>query len=160
MKRCPVCGGQEFGVTAHVTQDWVVDKYGSFVSCRDECVETIHVPDDDDVWDCMGCGFSTAGKHFNVKEDSPKVDNTKKYVVVCCAVHDAEVLSCDLFLDKVSASEFLKKDAMETYETSLEDDPDATIQGHYEEEAFVTSCDGELVWIWQILPVTDPEAAK
>ena len=26
MKKCPNCGSEEFFVTAHVTQDWLVDK--------------------------------------------------------------------------------------------------------------------------------------
>lgn len=66
MKRCPKCGGTRFGVTAHVTQDWLVDADGQFMKQLDSCVEVTHRPDDDDVWDCYECGYSAAGREFNV----------------------------------------------------------------------------------------------
>ena len=66
MKRCPKCGAMSFYVAAHVTQDWVVDKNGDWIRTKDDCVEVTHFPDDDDVWDCAICGFSAAGKEFNV----------------------------------------------------------------------------------------------
>ena len=61
MKRCPVCGGARFGVTAHVAQDWLVDGDGRFMKEMDSCIEVIHFPDDDDIWDCHECGYSAAG---------------------------------------------------------------------------------------------------
>lgn len=66
MKRCPKCGAMSFYVTAHVTQDWVVDENGDWIRTEDDCVEVTHFPNDDDVWDCANCGFSAAGKEFNV----------------------------------------------------------------------------------------------
>ena len=66
-KRCPKCGSQSFLVTAHVTQDWIVDGNGNFLSCENECVETTHQPDDDDIWTCNNCGFNAPGKEFNIK---------------------------------------------------------------------------------------------
>ena len=67
MKRCPKCGGQEFCVTAHVTQDWIVDENGTFQRTVAECVEVLHQPDNDDVWTCNKCGFDAAGSEFEVK---------------------------------------------------------------------------------------------
>lgn len=66
MKRCPKCGAMSFYVTAHVTQDWVVDENGDWIRTEDDCIEVTHFPNDDDVWDCANCGFSAAGKEFNV----------------------------------------------------------------------------------------------
>lgn len=67
MKRCPKCGARSFCVTAYVTQDWVVDENGSFISSNNDCVEVTHFPTDDDIWDCNDYGFSATGEEFNVK---------------------------------------------------------------------------------------------
>ena len=67
MKQCPRCGSKCFCVTAHVTQDWVVDENGAFLRSNNDCVEVTHFPDDEDVWDCESCGYSAAGKEFNVR---------------------------------------------------------------------------------------------
>lgn len=69
MKRCPNCEGQRFVVTAHVTQSWEVDKNEMFVSCLEDCIDIIHRPDDDDIWECYDCGYEATGKEFNVKEE-------------------------------------------------------------------------------------------
>lgn len=53
---CPYCGGRRFAVTAHVTQDWIVDEDGNWQETTNDCVEVIHHPDDDDVWCCDKCG--------------------------------------------------------------------------------------------------------
>ena len=76
MKQCPKCGSQCFCVTAHVTQDWLVDADGDFLECTKDCVEVTHRPDDDDIWQCDKCGYSAAGSEFNVAE--PKHLNTEK----------------------------------------------------------------------------------
>ncbi len=67
MKQCPKCGSRSFWVTAHVTQDWIVDENGSFIRSVDECVEVTHFPDDYDIWNCSSCEYSACGKEFNVK---------------------------------------------------------------------------------------------
>ena len=67
MKKCPICGAEEFYVSAHVVQDWIVDCNGSFLDVIDDCIEVAHAPDDDDIWDCVGCGYSAAGREFNCK---------------------------------------------------------------------------------------------
>ena len=69
MKRCPYCGGRRFVVTAHVAQSWEVDKNEMFVSCLEDCIDVIHRPDDDDIWECYDCGYEATGKEFNVKEE-------------------------------------------------------------------------------------------
>lgn len=53
---CPKCGGKVFHATAHVTQDWEVDEWGTHSKTLNECVEVTHSPDDDDVWTCAVCG--------------------------------------------------------------------------------------------------------
>ena len=65
MKKCPKCGAMSFCVTAHVTQDWVVDENGDFIKCINECLEVTHFPDDSDIWDCNNCGYSASGIEFN-----------------------------------------------------------------------------------------------
>lgn len=68
MKKCPECGGKRFFVTAHVTQDWVVDENENWLNTYDECGEITHRPDDSDIWECYECGYDAAGSEFNVKE--------------------------------------------------------------------------------------------
>ena len=70
MKRCPRCGGNKFFTTGIVEQDWLVDENGNFEECSDPCTEVFHFPDDGDIWDCANCGFSAAGRQFNVKEEA------------------------------------------------------------------------------------------
>ena len=69
-KQCPKCGYSVFGVTAHVTQDWLVDGDGDFLKSTNECVEVTHQPDDEDIWTCANCGYEAAGKEFNIKENN------------------------------------------------------------------------------------------
>ena len=68
MKRCPMCGNKKFFVTAHVTQDWLVDENGNFIEEIDSCIETTHSPDDMDLWQCDNCFYEACGCEFNVKE--------------------------------------------------------------------------------------------
>lgn len=66
MKRCPECGGKRFVVTAHVTQDWVVDEFGNYIKTIEDCIEVTHRPDSDDLWECFECGYSAIGKEFEI----------------------------------------------------------------------------------------------
>ena len=66
MKRCPECGGKRFVVTAHVTQDWVVDENEMYIQTIDDCVDIVHRPDNDDLWECFECGYSASGSEFEV----------------------------------------------------------------------------------------------
>ncbi len=77
IKRCPKCGGVRFSATAHVAQDWTLDMYGTFMGSKNDCLETTHYPDDEDIWDCDKCGYSDAGAKFNVtaKELWEEFDN-------------------------------------------------------------------------------------
>ena len=65
---CPKCGGTEFIVTAHVTQDWKVDTDGDFLQCVQECVEVTHKPDNGDKWACAKCGYCREGSAFTYDE--------------------------------------------------------------------------------------------
>lgn len=68
MKRCPKCGNNTFVVTAHIAQDWVVDDNGEFTAVSSDCIEVLHKPDDDDIWQCERCGYDAPGHAFNVDE--------------------------------------------------------------------------------------------
>ena len=70
MKKCPKCGHSKFYVTAHVTQDWLVDENENHLETQNECVEITHKPDDEDVWVCEECGYDASGKEFNIKEEN------------------------------------------------------------------------------------------
>ena len=61
---CPKCGNKKFIVTAHVTQDWIVDQNGTFIRSIQECAEVTHGPDDEDIWSCSSCGYDAPGKFF------------------------------------------------------------------------------------------------
>lgn len=67
-KRCPRCGGEEFIVSAHVVQEWLVDECGLCLKVIDDCVAITHEADDTDIWQCKKCGIDAPGKHFNVEE--------------------------------------------------------------------------------------------
>ncbi len=47
---------QSFTAVAHVTQRWLVNHRGEFQECTQECVETTHSPDQDDLYTCAVCG--------------------------------------------------------------------------------------------------------
>lgn len=66
MKRCPKCGNEEFLVSAHVVQDWKVDKNGNFIEEMNSCQEVTHQPNDEDIWTCSKCGCSNEGTAFNI----------------------------------------------------------------------------------------------
>lgn len=57
MWKCPESNKhKKFGVTAHVTQDWIVNEFGDFTSCTNVCVEVTHRPNKNDVATCVTCG--------------------------------------------------------------------------------------------------------
>lgn len=79
MKKCPNCGSEEFFVTAHVTQDWLVDSEGNFIQAENQCVEVTHQPNNDDLWICADCGYDAEGEKFEIAdEEETKV---KKYTL-------------------------------------------------------------------------------
>lgn len=75
-----------------------------------------------------------------------------KYGVICYAVHESNIASCDWFDDYESAKSFLKEDAQNTYEEEVEnggnDDVDIDI---WEDYASLTSCEDEYEWTWHIV---------
>lgn len=68
MKVCPKCGGKKFVVTAHVTEDWLVDEEGNWLDTRSSCNDVTHNPDNNDIWVCDACGYEAAGSDFEMKE--------------------------------------------------------------------------------------------
>lgn len=66
MKKCPKCGNETFYVTAHIVQDWEVDSCGDYLKTVEDCVEVTHFPQDDDLWECTGCGYNDEGSKFNM----------------------------------------------------------------------------------------------
>lgn len=67
--RCPECGGGVFLATAHVTQDWEIGESGQFLSCVNDCVETVHEPGLDDLLTCKNCGHEAEGRSFVTRKD-------------------------------------------------------------------------------------------
>ena len=72
IKRCPKCGHTEFTTTAHVMQEWLVDKHGDFISSVADCLEVTSDPDDANLWTCARCGFNAGGAEFNCEETDPE----------------------------------------------------------------------------------------
>lgn len=68
MKICPKCGGKKFIVTAHVTEDWLVDEGGNWLDTCSSCNEVTHYPNNDDLWTCSECGYEAAGSEFEMNE--------------------------------------------------------------------------------------------
>ena len=68
MKICPKCGGKKFIVTAHVTQDWIIDENGCYIETIEPCVDVTHYPDEDDLWTCFNCGYDCCGSAFDTKK--------------------------------------------------------------------------------------------
>lgn len=100
MKKCPNCGCEEFFVTAHVTQDWLVDKDGEFMQVENECVDVTHSPKDDDIWQCADCGYDAAGYKFEVEEDEEEVGKVKKYTLENYQEFCEDALLCPPFEDE------------------------------------------------------------
>lgn len=53
---CPNGCNSQLATVATVQQDWKVDAEGGFVECLNEATETVHEPDNDNVWSCLECG--------------------------------------------------------------------------------------------------------
>lgn len=69
MKRYPICGGTEFIVTIHLTEECLVDEYEQFIEIfHGGYTEITHAADDEDIWQCNECGYDDVGRKFNVKE--------------------------------------------------------------------------------------------
>ena len=46
----------QFVTTAHVMQEWIVDREGNFQGVSNEALETTHPPDPANIWTCSQCG--------------------------------------------------------------------------------------------------------
>lgn len=82
----------------------------------------------------------------------------KKYVVICYSVHNKEIANYDAFDNEDNAYAFLEKDAQNTYEEEInnasEEDMDSidfTIND--DGSAYLSSCDGEYEWTWEVVEV-------
>ena len=53
---CPNGCGAGFATTGHVMQEWIVDAYGNFQEVLNDCLQTTHDADFDNIWTCMKCG--------------------------------------------------------------------------------------------------------
>jgi len=53
---CPKCGNETFYTSAHVVQEWLVDKNGEYLETSEDCLEVAADPDDDNIWTCAKCG--------------------------------------------------------------------------------------------------------
>lgn len=85
-----------------------------------------------------------------------------KYGVICYAIHDKNLASCDWFNTREAAQDFLQRDAANVYEDEIESGYINAEGANIEVEdgyACVTSCNGEYCWTWHIIvaPNSDPE---
>ena len=71
---CPNGCDSTFSTTAHVAQDWEVDSFGNFVDNLGG-EQTIHGPDNDNIWTCLKCGAEAECIECSVRHDMvPGVD--------------------------------------------------------------------------------------
>lgn len=47
---------ERFSTTAHVMQDWEVDRTGNFEKVIEDCLQVTAKPDRDNIWICIICG--------------------------------------------------------------------------------------------------------
>lgn len=62
--KCPKCGAKEFYVAARVTQGWLVNENGAFMTVTNECMDVVRYPSDDDLWECAICACIAPGHDF------------------------------------------------------------------------------------------------
>ena len=90
----------------------------------------------------------------NPKNADKKSD--KKYVVICYAVHNEEISSCDIFTSENEAYDFLDKDAENTYKEEVEnsgnntDNIELDIDG---DTAKLINHEADCIWTWHMLTV-------
>lgn len=90
----------------------------------------------------------------NPKNTDKKSD--KKYIVICYAVHNQEIFSCDIFTSENEAYDFLDKDAENTYKEEVEssgnndDSIELDIDG---DTAKLINYDADCIWTWHVLTV-------
>ena len=68
MKKCPKCGCERFYVTAHVVEEWIVDANGHQIETTGPALEVLRLPDNDDIWVCVECGYDDEGNAFEKEE--------------------------------------------------------------------------------------------
>ena len=80
------------------------------------------------------------------------------YVVICYSVHEQEIASYDAFENERDAVIFLKEDAQDTYEEEMNNSDDESKTQIYftmrdDRTAYLSSCDGECEWTWEIIKI-------
>jgi len=53
---------KRFVTVATVLEEWEVNEHGDFLAPHG-CIETVHMPDSDNVWECAVCGAQAEVKH-------------------------------------------------------------------------------------------------
>lgn len=76
-----------------------------------------------------------------------------KYAVICYAVHDMRIASCDVFPTEKEAIAFISKDARNVYDEEVEQKSYSPFIEVREQDAYVSSCDGEYEWTWGIVGI-------
>lgn len=80
-----------------------------------------------------------------------------KYIVICYSVHDKKISSYDVFEKREDAYIFLREDAKKVYEEEVNNSGCETeIEFTLDDEiAYLSSCNGEYEWTWEIIEVND-----
>jgi len=80
-----------------------------------------------------------------------------KCIIVCYSIHDKKIASYDHFDKEEDAKDFLKKDAQNTYEeemnNSADEEKDKINFTLNDDSAYLSSCDGEYEWTWEIIVI-------
>lgn len=53
---CPNGCNANFTTTGHIMQEWEVDCYGNFQKVTDDCLQTTHGANFENIWTCVECG--------------------------------------------------------------------------------------------------------
>ena len=85
-------GNERFCTVAHVVQTWEVDREGNFLS-EISTDETLHGPDNDNIWTCMNCGAEA------IISESPNTEISENFISLVMN-GEAELRDIDAFVEK------------------------------------------------------------
>jgi ribosomal protein S27AE len=69
MRKCPNCGSKRFIVGVHVVQEWIVNEFELCDEVYNDFVDITHMADDQDIWQCVECGYHAIGEKFYIEDE-------------------------------------------------------------------------------------------
>ena len=78
-----------------------------------------------------------------------------KYIVICYAIHNKEIIDYKSFDDEEDAYEFLEKDAKSTYENEYNNSSKKQIEFAIKNDgtAYLSSHDKKYQWTWEVIKI-------